>query len=1239
MKTLSCILSLTLPLVLGGAVVPGQWGDDFDAAKAYAESNDLPLVMVWGMDGCTHCDELESALKSSAGLTWAEAQNAVFCMRRGSAKGTDEARDFTGGTMSDPPQVTATPLVRFYWKDRKSVRFSGRSGSMYSTEGSGLLAQFENSFAKFYAEAQDVSAPAFFFPMGDHECDRLEVLKASKGKTFDIPVMRTNGLDTVTSCTLSFALNVTGWNAPKPPADCTLEWGKGESLKFASPTLPKDKGTSSYSKVTVTLKDSDGTELGKRTITVLNSAPENSPKNPYWLGEKTEDTLEWGEWTMDLDIVTNKVKAWNAANPSSPAYAMMFVGGSCWCPDCAMAEANFFNDSRFKEWAAENRVVFGVLDIPNNPQSYNAYPSQLRYESYRTSDAYVSLRGTAPTNETERYQSGAGYLSRHGVKYDDALAVSARNAFLLGHTTLEGGWNTPERSEKVNANRTGVPVLLLLRDDGTVAARWNRFSDVGPSAYSDGYLRRFEEMMAQAPDTNEESDDDCRTTRRTIGPDGVASSTVSTVDQADVYRITGAHVGDQLTFTVTGGGARLKVSVVDSNRTEIAASAGLASSGIQLSMPVAVEDELFLRIAPETVADGTFFGYVNSGSTVCDYSVAFACESHGGEIGFTSKTINVFEDCGTVLLSVARANGSKGSARVKVKLSDPRIEDVQGRIRWTDTTLSWASGESGEKTATLTVVDDSEVGGDLKLTFNLGEPWFESGDGVITADSLTVNIFEDDVFGTRLYRNVAVPEDVRPVSGYRDGDEIVCVPKSGALPAGVTLVQDGGSVRVAGVPVGAAGEYSAVYTVKLLRSGGEVLSTEMTFDFTVIDYDFSGDFPSLATEKAYGNLPFVPDGRVVVGILTIAVPPDGRLSAKYLSNGQAFSYAADAWASFDARAKTLTAELVPTAEGAGSMTVTYDVLGGRVSFADPTGVSRTLEFVLPLEAWPNGAGAWKGQYTVQMPQTNEVDGISKVRMAGAAGMTLLMTNDAAIASGTMTYVAFLPNGRTIYGSSMLIDGGDGNALLPFYHFSGLRTSPFVFSGGLKIAKNASTDYRTVRWSVTGAWTPALSVGDCYGLTCDFNVFGGYYDKDEIKARFDEDFAGKTESFAFLAKTGTIFSGRYGSGTEMSPVKAEITSANVPRLVGGASNPQEVELDFSADTGVIRGSFVFPFANGETAVTFRGVVLPGWQGCASCSIGGDAVERPWAAGACAFSDRVRGDGPFRNGCTIEMGEAK
>ena len=1200
-------------------VNPGVWCGNFTAAKNYADQHGIPLVLVWGVrttkyGECEHCAALTAELKTSAGLAWAASKNAVFCFVEGfdwndvganAGSGAKAFAQTANGTMG---ALSTTPFVCLYWSLRRPTRFTGTLGTMYSTEGSSLLAQFENSFEKFVSEVPPSYAS---FPFGDTVNDRLEVV-VGKTQYIDIPVTRTDMTNVAATCKVSFSCDGV-------VSDTNIVWAAGETMKFARFNLP---GTlTSSSSISVSLGDASAVVLETRTIhPVLEANLENSPKNPYWLGEKAPAALNWGEWTIDIDAATNKVNAWNAANPSQRAYAMILVEGCCWCPDCAMTEANIFGNPEFKAWAESRRIVFGVIDIPSNPQPIDAKPSLLRYETYRTGDSFVTLRGTAATNETMRYQSGAGYLSRHSIDYADALALADRNRFLMGHDTLNGGWNRPERTNK---NRTGVPVFLLLRGDGTIAARWNRFSDVGPGEYHSGYLRRFDEMLAMVDDEHEESDDDKSTTTRTVALTDSLSGTLSAVDQADVYAI-GATADMAVKYDISGGDGELAASIIDTNGVVLATASGVASAGFSVFARLD-ERKCFLKIAPKAVADGTFFGYTNGTSTLCSYAVSATGWPSGGEIGFVDSAISVTAG-GCATIGVARSNGKAGAASVKVTLS---YNGAEGRVAFQDQVLSWADGESGVKNVQLDVQSDAEAQGTADVMLELVELNAASADVTLVdgATSVRVSVLDDDVFGTLLDKNVAYGESVS-IDGWQAGDAISLCKVEGSLPAGLSVSCASGAVTIGGFP-SRAGEYSVSYEVRLLRGGTAVASQLIELEYTVRDFNFATIVPSLSGTRTYRSLPVIGEDMRVKGVLDLTVPRTGRLSARYRMSGASYSYSAKCWAGYDAPYGTVTALLSAVAPENGQMTVVLDSGGGTATFDDPSG-GGVLSVAFSSDVWSaaNPATTYQGQYTVQMPQTNIADTASAMRLSGSAYMAMRMVSGSAVNSGTMLFAGVLPNGRTFSGTSMLAPSGTGSAYMPFYCSRADSVAPYAVSGEFEIFPRDAGLW-TVKEHAIASW----QTSEAFDHSADFEVYGGYYDADGVQAAFDGDFSGATENFGILLDTASVASSRHGNGVAAAAVPLSMVSG-VPQIRPLAGNPQDVTLRFSQWTGVVSGEFYVPFeGEGRLAVTYRGIALPGWQGCDACAEG--FVERPWAVGAFSFSDRSSA-GAYRNGAGIEIG---
>ena len=1225
------------PVALAADVQPGVWLHDvFPQAKAYAEQNDLPVVFAWGKDECGFCDNFERALALPASGTWAanvrttNGKKVVFCHVKGDKNWNDPSGNSGAAKfISSSWKYSATPVACFYWKSRGEERFSIQKDldvyerSMTTTELQRLLGEFEGRVEKFLAGIV-VGAAYATFPFGDTEHDRLEAI-AGQTTFVDIPIVRTNATTTAAVCKLSCACGAS-------PFATNLSWAAGETMKFVRYELPPN--FTDLKSATLTLTDDAGAEAVRHIVGLTEV--ENSTKNPRWTG------AAHGEWTMDIGAVTNLVAA-------EGGHALVLIAGGCWCPDCAMADAYLFDRPEFRAWAKDKRVALGIVDIPSDPTPVDSFPSLLRYESYRTSDSYVTFRGHAPANETLRYQSGAGYLSRNSIPYADALDVADRNRFLASHNTLNGGWNRPERS---NQARPGVPILVLLRADGSIAGRWNPFASVAPTAYSDQYLCRFEEMFAQIDEPVEEANDNWSTTAESVGTEANVSATLSAADAQDVYRIA-APVNTRMVFSVTGSGdSRFTVSVLDAagvtnvakmTPRTLAEATGPLSDGLCVTAKVcsaACYVKVSYPVDKNGLAADEAFSATNVQSTVHRYALAASGRPSGGDIGFVDSVLEVSEGCDgrlskTVAIRVARTNGVEKAASVRIAL-DRVAGTVDGRVDWvtvTNAPLTWAAGESGERTAILTVYDSKAVEGDLSLRFVLTDLRAGAEDTAIdpARASLVVNVYDDEIVGVLAYRNVSYQGSV-VLTNWQEGASITVRRRTGSLPSGITVSVRDGRLVISGVPTRVITS-EAVYVVKAWDAGGRFLGEqEVVLSFTVRDADFSATIPSLAETRTYRNLPVVDEDECVRGVLTLTVPASGRLSARYRSGGASFSYRSSHWDSYVPLADQVSATLagVGAADGL-EMQVALRRTGGTVTFEDPLGAG-AVSVELPSSVWSRSAPAdgWRGQYTVQLPQTNRVGETAfPTNLTGAGYIAMRMTNEVACSRGAMLYAGVLPNGQAVSGSSVLLADDAFTAFLPIYRSDASAAAPFVFSGALALSANAAAGEGD-RWCVRAATRVVWETGGEHPV--DFEVYGGYYDSSGIYTAFQSDFRGEPENFYFHADTGTLVSGRYGHGAETTPVSAEVSADNTVSLVAGDPNPQHVTLKFSLLTGVISGTLRIPFAGGgETAVTYRGIALPGWQQCGECT---GFVTRPWATGSCSFADRKDGK-PCRSGFEIKL----
>ena len=142
------IRSVLAAVVVTGArpatVARGVWCSNFAASKAYAEDNNIPLIVFWANPGCSQCEKMEKALNKDDFKAWQVAQNAVMVFSYNSGKDHDACKTFVKNASKQ------FPYMAVYWKSNtqgKEVleKFTGRSGMM-STYGASSSDDLQKQF-------------------------------------------------------------------------------------------------------------------------------------------------------------------------------------------------------------------------------------------------------------------------------------------------------------------------------------------------------------------------------------------------------------------------------------------------------------------------------------------------------------------------------------------------------------------------------------------------------------------------------------------------------------------------------------------------------------------------------------------------------------------------------------------------------------------------------------------------------------------------------------------------------------------------------------------------------------------------------------------------------------------------------------------------------------------------------------------------------------------------------------
>ena len=141
------------PLPVTSSVKLGAWCGNFTAAKAYADENNIPMVVFWANPGCSQCEKLEAACKKAEFTDWMAARQLVMVFGYG-ASGADMK-----ACKAFAKSGKEYPFVAVYWKANTAgegvlERFTGRSGKFGhgTTKSQELWEQFAGAVDNILAD-------------------------------------------------------------------------------------------------------------------------------------------------------------------------------------------------------------------------------------------------------------------------------------------------------------------------------------------------------------------------------------------------------------------------------------------------------------------------------------------------------------------------------------------------------------------------------------------------------------------------------------------------------------------------------------------------------------------------------------------------------------------------------------------------------------------------------------------------------------------------------------------------------------------------------------------------------------------------------------------------------------------------------------------------------------------------------------------------------------------------------
>lgn len=581
----------------------------FADARDLARAGNAPLVLVWGDKSCAHCAAFTAELnrRKDEVAAWLGTTRAVFAYFKDDTGGPDptpaspyracyEAWDFAQGTCRAQP---TWPLFAF-WYVRPDGTVVTWGGSYDTTGATRTFDRLRAAYAAWTEKNGIGNVHGGRFAATGTGTDRYEAQASTP--FVEVELVR-DGVDVAYAATNRLEAVWPAGVLPEGEAPEAVEvaWAPGEAERRVAVDLAQGtrKAFPVGGRIALRLLDADGAVAETNAVHFV--ADEVSARCPLWKTERTAETLDFGEWTADYDAATNKV-----ARADGAAYTLVNVQGSLWCPDCVRTEANFLDladetgQNRFCAWAKARQVALVAADIPNfnGPDVTNRTRATLF-----TREAYMAADGSG--------RSGRAYLSRKAISDEDARAALAAFHRLASANTAQGGFHRPEDR---NASRTGVPIFVLVRKDGTVAGRFTRFAAVSPTEVDRGhfgaYVQRIEELIARDGEAAEIENNHWSSTPLRLAAGAAEMGSLCQSDAADVFRLAGVAEGALVRLSLAGpsdGTARratLAVTAVSGGAGQTVATTAGDMAGLALDVELAAADAWFATVGHDDEAEG-----------------------------------------------------------------------------------------------------------------------------------------------------------------------------------------------------------------------------------------------------------------------------------------------------------------------------------------------------------------------------------------------------------------------------------------------------------------------------------------------------------------------------------------------------------------------------------------------------------------------------------------------------------
>jgi YD repeat-containing protein len=619
-------------------------------------------------------------------------------------------------------------------------------------------------------------------------------------------------------------------------------------------------------------------------------------------------------------------------------------------------------------------------------------------------------------------------------------------------------------------------------------------------------------------------------------------------------------------YTVTAGTATAGSDYTASNGTFSWATGDAANKTFTITVldDTAIESNETLTVALGTATGGATRGTPNTATVTITSddipppgSLQFSAATYTGGESLSQRTITI---------TATRASGSNGAVSASYTVT-AGTATAGSDYTASNGTLSWANGDTANKTFTITVLDDTAVESNETVTVTLGSP--TGGATIGSPATATVTIFNDD--------NPPAGSVQFSASSFSGGEA------AGQRTITIGVTRTGGNFGGASVPYTITGN-NATAGVDYTASNGTLLwsdgdTTTKTFTITVLDDSTveNAELINLALGTPVGASLGSPN-TASVAIISDDNPPAGTLQFSQTSYGGAEN---------PSQARTITIVVGRINGSFGAATVQYTVTAGTatagVDYSAPS--SGTL-------SWANGDATGKAfAITVLDDFLFEAAESVTVTLSAPTGATLgspssapvtIGSDDAQPPAGTLQFSSSSYGGgeasglRTITVSVTRINGSFGAASVPYTVSAGTATAGSDYSASNGTFNWADGETATKSFAITvlddsaieSTETASVSLGTPSGATL------GSPNTTSVSITSDDNPpAGSVQ----------LSSSSYSGGEPSGQRSIVISATRAGGSFGAASVPYSVSAGTAtAGSDYSAGNGTFSWSNGDAA---------------------------------------------------------